>query len=132
MTPKAFTLTLVTTGDSPEDNLPALTACYDSDDAFAMFGHAEVVTLTPTQRPDAWTELELRTIGHINCNCTHPKISTTKMQARSSSAERFLSSMDASPQFYWIVSTPSFEGRALVDSSTHSITDKQVIQRLLH
>jgi hypothetical protein len=129
MTPSACTLTLVNTEGKPKVMTPAFTACYTDDDAMDQLEGADVVRLEIHPLTKARSEVRLITVSDSD---KHPKVVTTPYSLTAGGADSFYDHVTECQQFLWIVSTPSYEGRALIDASTNTILTKQIVERTLH
>lgn len=130
--PEFCTLTLVSGNERPGIMLPAFTFKYNTDQVIELFDLAEAARLDYLAVSNECANILLTTYTHVHCDCGNTEETRIQHSVDPESAQSFFKSVATSECFIWIVSTPSFEGRALVDTRTNDIVTKDVFERSLH
>jgi hypothetical protein len=122
--PEICSLTLVTSDSQPDAAFPAFTARFATDDVVDIFDRAKEVSLLVEPVGDNRSSIRLTASGK--------SIFSFSFETKTEKAEEFHSYVDRAACFVWIISTPSYEGRALIRIDTHEVVTKHIHERTLH
>ena len=78
------------------------------------------------------SRIRFKAIEHFCEHCGHPNIWEVTYESGAKAIDAFSDYLELHQHFVWILSTPVFEARAVVDRSTGMITHKQLTYRNIH
>lgn len=122
--PNLCSLTLVGSDTQPGAAFPAFTACFPSDTVIKIFEKAKAISLKIEEVSEGRSSIRLIASGK--------ETSSFSFETQTKNAQEFSSYVDQAACFIWIVSTPSFEGRALIRVDTSEVVTRHVSERTLH
>lgn len=71
-------------------------------------------------------------IGHYCESCPSPELWEITYEAAERAVKAFKECIEDTPHFIWYLSTPDFEGRAVINRHTGTISDRYLIYRDIH
>lgn len=124
------TVGLVAFDSSPSSHYPAFVCRYRSDLGADVLTDVELVFLEADPFGDGVARIILNTIGHIHCECA----AETKeyfCEVSAGTVVKFFNRLADTKCFVWMISTPSFEIRALVEQRSQRIIKRETTDRVL-
>jgi hypothetical protein len=135
--PDLCSLTLVGTisDNIPQSAGPAFTTAFKTlpspmpVDEFLRVERAELDVELPG--PENRLKIHFKAFEHSCDDCPPPRHFDIRFEANNHAIEAFWRSVEANRKYLWILSTPEYEGRALIDFGSGNVTAKFTIDRQL-